>query len=126
MSKPLCKIVLVEEEPILRDITVFRLELLGYTVVSFEAARDANAWLQTELPGLIVVGNVAEADSLEFMNHLSNEQRTSEIPVVYLSGSSDLEDVQKAYNAGADEFLVTPYDPIVLEKKVSQLLVLTA
>lgn len=118
MSIPTCTILLVEEEPVLREVTVFRLELLGYQVVSFESAGNAQAWLQHKLPQLIVVGQVAETGSLDFLNQLSNEQRTSEIPVVFLSGSSDLEDVQKAYNAGADEFLVTPYDPQVLETKV--------
>jgi PleD family two-component response regulator len=38
-----------------------------------------------------------------------------------LSTNGDLEDVQKAYNAGADEYLVIPYDPIVLESKVERL-----
>jgi PleD family two-component response regulator len=38
-----------------------------------------------------------------------------------LSTNSDLEDVQKAYHAGADEYLVIPYDPLVLESKVERL-----
>lgn len=63
--------------------------------------------------------------SIEFLNQLSNDPRTSEIPIIYLAASSDLEEVQRAYNAGADEFLVTPYDPLVLEKKVEGLLVAT-
>jgi CheY-like chemotaxis protein len=122
MSASSHAILLVEEEPILREVTGFRLELLGYEVVCCEGANQAHAWLQQQLPRLIVVGQVAEADPLEFLNQLSNEPRTSEIPVVFLSGSSDLEDVQKAYNAGADEFLVTPYDPQVLENKVHGLM----
>jgi DNA-binding response OmpR family regulator len=32
-----------------------------------------------------------------------------------------LDDVQRAYNAGADEYLVIPYDPMVLESKVERL-----
>jgi response regulator RpfG family c-di-GMP phosphodiesterase len=75
---------------------------------------------------LIVVGQVAETGPLDFLNQLSNEQRTSQIPVLYLSSSSDLDDVQKAYNAGADEFLVIPYDPMMLEKKVQGLITATA
>jgi response regulator RpfG family c-di-GMP phosphodiesterase len=121
MTQQLCNILLVEEEPTLREITAFRLELLGYEVISCEGANLAGEWLQANLPKLIVVGQVAEIGSCEFLNHLSNEQRTSEIPVIFLSGSSDLEEVQKAYNAGADEFLVTPYDPLTLEKKVEHL-----
>lgn len=125
MADNSCTILLVEEEPILREVTGFRLDLLGYDVACCEGANQAQEWLQQQLPRLIVIGQVAEADSFEFLNQLSNEPRTSEIPVIFLSGSSDLEDVQKAYNAGADEFLVTPYDPQVLENKVLGLINLT-
>ncbi len=125
MSQQLCTILLVEEEPVLREITAFRLELLGYEVVSWERANQATEWLQNQLPKLIVVGQVTETGPLDFLNQLSNEQRTSQIPVLYLSSSSDLEDVQKAYNAGADEFLVIPYDPMMLENKVQGLITAT-
>jgi DNA-binding response OmpR family regulator len=126
MSQQLYTILLVEEEPVLREITTFRLELLGYEVFAWEGANQANEWLQNQIPKLIVVGQVAETGPLDFLNQLSNEQRTSQIPVLYLSSSSDLDDVQKAYNAGADEFLVIPYDPMMLEKKVQGLIMATA
>lgn len=125
MATSPCVILLIEEEPILSEVTAFRLELLGYEVASCEGANQAHAWLEQQLPRLIVVGQVAETGSIEFVNQLSNEPRTSEIPVIFLSGSSDLEEVQKAYNAGADEFLVTPYDPQVLEQKVQRLVAAT-
>lgn len=115
-------ILLIEEEATLREITSFRLELLGYRVITKITADEANLVLLEALPDLIAVGHVAEMESLEFLNHLSNDPRTSNLPVIYLSGSSDLEEVQRAYNAGADEFLVTPYDPLVLESKVEGLL----
>ncbi|NOY30303.1 MAG: response regulator [Planctomycetes bacterium] len=115
-------ILLIEEEPTLLEITAFRLELLGYHLVKRETADEAAQWLKEQLPNLIAVGHVAEMESIEFLNHLSNDPRTSEIPIIYLSSGTDLEEVQRAYNAGADEFLVTPFDPLVLEKKVDGLL----
>ena len=122
MSLQDATILLIEEEPTLREITSFRLELLGYQVITQVTADEANRVLADKLPDLIAVGHVAEMESIEFLNHLSNDPRTSELPVIYLSGSSDLEEVQRAYNAGADEFLVTPFDPSVLESKVEGLL----
>ncbi len=123
MSLQEATILLIEEEPTLREITSFRLELLGYRVVTKITADEANLAMAEKLPSMIAVGHVAEMESIEFLNHLSNDPRTSELPVIYLSGSADLEEVQRAFNAGADEFLVTPYDPLVLEKKVEGLLV---
>ncbi|MEM8944052.1 MAG: response regulator [Planctomycetota bacterium] len=115
-------ILLIEEEPTLREITSFRLELLGYNVITKITADEANRTLADKLPDLIAVGHVAEMESIEFLNHLSNDPRTSEMPMIYLSGNSDLDEVQRAFNAGADEFLVTPFDPIMLESKVEGLL----
>jgi len=115
-------ILLIEEESTLMEITAFRLELLGYQVIRQETADNAATWLKEQLPDLVAVGHVAEMESIEFLNHLSNDPRTNELPIVYLSSSTDLEEVQRAFNAGADEFLVTPFDPLVLEKKVEGLL----
>jgi CheY-like chemotaxis protein len=116
------QILFVEEDPILLEITAFRLELLGYQVVTQQSAERALEWLREQLPALIIVDHMLPGmDGIEFINRLSNDTRTSEIPVMFLSTNGDLEDVQKAYNAGADDYLVIPYDPMVLESKVERL-----
>jgi len=116
------QILLIEGDPTLLEITAFRLELLGYAVETLDSAERALEWLSDKLPSLIIVDHVLPGiDGIEFINRLSNDTRTSEIPIMFLSTNGDLEDVQKAYNAGADEYLVIPYDPMVLEAKVERL-----
>jgi CheY-like chemotaxis protein len=116
------KILLIEEDVTLLEITAFRLELLGYDLVTAESAEKALEWLQSRLPTLVIVDQFLPGmDGLDLLNRLSNDVRTSEIPVIFLSVNSDLEDVQRAYNAGADDYLVIPYDPVVLESKVERL-----
>ena len=39
-----------------------------------------------------------------------------------LSADAALDSVQQAFQAGASDYLVTPYDPVVLEEKVERLL----
>lgn len=115
-------LLLIEEDPVLRDVTSFRLELLGFTVECQESAEAALAWMADTLPDLVIVGHFLPGmDGADLIDRLSNDVRTSELPVMFLSPNSDLDDVQRAYNAGADEYLVTPYDPLVLERKVSRL-----
>ena len=122
MGRETPQILLIEEDPLLLEITAFRLELLGYDLVKAELAEKALEWLQNHLPTLVIVDQFLPGiDGLEFLNRISNDVRTSEIPVIFLSVNADLEDVQKAYNAGADDYLVIPYDPIVLESKVEHL-----
>lgn len=116
------KILLIEEHPTLLEITALRLELLGYNLVKAESGEDALDWLQNQLPALIIVHQLLPGiDGIEFLNRLSSDTRTSRIPAIFLSVNSDLEDLQKAYNAGADEYLATPYDPVVLEAKIERL-----
>jgi DNA-binding response OmpR family regulator len=122
MSDQTSQILLIEGDVTLLEVTAFRLELLGYSVVTLETAERALEWLHENLPTLVVVDHVLPGmDGIEFINRLSNDTRTSELPIILLSTNGDLDDVQKAYNAGADDYLVIPYDPIVLEAKVERL-----
>lgn len=115
-------ILLVEEDATLSEISAFRLELLGYEVVPRQSAEQALQWLEENKPSIVIVDlTLPGMDGVEFINRLSNDLRTSEIPVMALSTNSDLEEVQKAFAAGADEYLVIPYDPLVLESKVERL-----
>jgi CheY-like chemotaxis protein len=115
--------LLIEEDATLREITSFRLQLLGHEVVELGSGESALLWLSDRLPDVVVVGHyLPDMDGLDLVDRLSNDVRTSELPVMLLSPNAELEDVQKAFNAGTDEFLVTPYDPIVFEKKLGRLL----
>lgn len=115
-------ILLIEEDPTLADITSFRLELLGHRVDTLHSAEDALSRLADQLPDMVVVGHFLPGmDGIDFLNRISNDVRTSKIPTMLLSPNSELDDVQRAFNAGADEYLVTPFDPQTLEKKVQRL-----
>ena len=116
-------LLLVEEDPTLADMTAFRLELHGYQVVALHSAEEAQLWLADQLPDLLIIGLFLPGmGGIDFLNQLSNDMRTAEVPTVLLSPNSDLEDVQKAFNAGAKEYLVTPFDPCVLEEKIERLI----
>jgi CheY-like chemotaxis protein len=116
------RILVIEEEPTLLDILAFRLELLGFEVETKVAADPALTWLATNVPDLIAAGHLSDMDPIEFLNRISDDPRTSETPMLLLSPDPDLDAVQRAYNAGADEYLLTPFDPLVLEQKVQSLL----
>lgn len=116
------QILLVEEDPILLDVTAFRLELLGYEVIALDSGAAAVQWLAAYVPALVAVGHLSDIDPVDLLNRISDDQRISAAPILCLSANSDLEQVQRAYTAGADEYLLIPYDPVVLEKKIEGLL----
>ena len=117
------ELLLVEEDQILPDITAFRLELLGYRVTCTHSAQDALLKLDESTPDLIILDTVLpDADGIDFVDRLKNDARFNSVPVMVFSIDSDLDTVERAHTAGANEFLVTPYDPMVLEAKVEKLL----
>lgn len=122
MSTQKKHVLLIEEDPTLAEITSFRLELLGHAVTTLHSGEDALKWLDHEVPSLMIIGHFLPGiDGIDLLNRISNDVRTSEIPTMLLSPNSELDDVQKAFNAGADEYLVTPFDPLTLERKVHRL-----
>jgi DNA-binding response OmpR family regulator len=114
-------ILLVEPEPVLAEITAFRLELLGYQVHSVTDANDALSYAKESSPDLIITDLQLEAgDAVSMIEQLGRGDETSRIPIMVLSVDADLERVHKVYAAGAKDYLVVPYHPGVLEEKVAR------
>ena len=91
------KLVIVEEEEVLADITAFRLELLGYTVSSFATGEQEWANIKTEPPDLVILDTILpDMDGLELVDRLRSDPKTSHIPLLLFSCDADLEFVQRA------------------------------
>lgn len=119
------KILIVEPDDTLAELIAFRLELLGYHVMPATNESEAMANIAVREPDLIVSNlDLPESDGLKFIERIANDPKTSKIPVLALSYDAELDRVQRAYFAGASEYLVVPYDPVVLGEKVMGLLAL--
>jgi CheY-like chemotaxis protein len=57
----------------------------------------------------------------EVCENLKQQSDTQHIPVIFLSGCDSLDERLKGYNAGADDYLVKPYDTEILIAKVKKL-----
>lgn len=116
-------VLLVEGNPLLAEITAFRLELLGYQVDQVRSGEEAMEAAERRMPDVIIVDLILPGvHGIDLTNRLSNDRRTSMIPVMVISHVAEMEDVQRAFTAGAKDYLVVPYDPITLERKLASLL----
>ena len=122
MPHPIPKILLIENEPTLAEITAFRLELMGYRVEQVASGDKALEAIGHEPPDLIIIDLLlAGEDGFVLADRLASDEQTHGIPLMALSSRADLDDVQRAFSAGVKEYLVTPYDPSVLEQKLEKL-----
>lgn len=123
MHNEVPRILFVESDSLLSEVTAFRLELLGYEVVAVSSGEEAFELMEERLPDVAIIDLVLPGiTGVELIERITLDQRTAEVAVMALSIEADLDAVQRAYNAGARDYLVAPYDPATLESKVETLL----
>lgn len=90
-------------------------------------AEDAEKGLEiarTEKPDLIMMDVMMPGalDGLEATRVLKNDPMTSNCVVIMLTARGQSLDIQKGLEAGADEYLVKPFSPLELLRKVEKIL----
>lgn len=117
------KLLLVQSEPVLGELASFRLELLGYEITLVASGTEAISTARESLPDLLIVDtSLPEGDGLEWLSRMRSEFTPDQLPVLVFSLDPSLETVERAYHAGAQDFLITPFDPVIMEEKIEELL----
>jgi DNA-binding response OmpR family regulator len=111
-----------DDEDIL-GLVSFRLERSGYTVVQ---ARDGEAALELavkELPDLAVLDvMMPKLDGFEVTRRLRADAVTSRMPIILLTARAQDADVQRGFEAGADDYIRKPFSPDELRARVQAIL----
>ena len=101
----------------------FRLQLLGYDVTPISAGEDVPAEIDDHIPDLVLVDTrLPGIDGFEVISRIRAHDRSADVPVLACSPDSSPESVQRAFLAGADDYLIIPFDPAILESKIETLL----
>lgn len=117
------KLLLLQSEPVLAELTSYRLELLGYPIEVYRTSAEANDAIRDETPDLAIVDTtLADGDGIEWLALIRNEYSPEQLPALVFSQDPTLDTVQRAFIAGAQDYLLTPYDPRVLEEKIEKIL----
>lgn len=123
MTRARSHILIVEAEEVIADITAFRLELLGFEVSVAYRGEQVNELLQERKPDLFIIDmQLPGLSGLALIEQVTASEATGKIPVIAISFDANTDQVQQAFAAGATDYLVAPFDPLVLEDKVSHLI----
>jgi DNA-binding response OmpR family regulator len=116
------KLLVVDDDADLRAIVAFALRDAGYLVVEAGDAAVALERAASELPDLVVLDlNLGSSDGLDLITSLrarNGEPR----PVLVLSVRSAEEDLVRALDLGADDYLTKPFSPRTLLARVRAVL----
>lgn len=118
------KILFIEDESALQKMFGDALFQEGYEVVSALDGEIGLRLAKEKQPDLILLDLIIpKYHGLEVLEKLKSDESTSEIPVVVLTNSEDMTDVQKALELGATTFLLkASYDLDDVLDKIKQTL----
>lgn len=105
------KILLIEDNPEVRENTTEILELAGYNVTSAPNGKVGVELVQRDKPDLIICDiMMPDLDGYGVLHILSKKPETAAIPFIFLTAKTEKMDVRKGMNLGADDYLTKPFD----------------
>lgn len=95
-------------------------ESLGYkSVYRAKDGKDALAKLEKITVDLIVSDwNMPRMNGLELLQHIRSDPETKHIPFIMVTGNIQQSDVVEAINAGVSEYLIKPFNQVMLQERV--------
>ena len=120
-SKP--KILVVDDDELLRDLLEFKLRSRGYEVELAEDGEAALAAASAAPPDLIVLdGMMPGLDGFQVLQRLADSGETREVPVIMLTARRQEQDVVAGLSLGAHDYLVKPFLPDELVLRIQRIL----
>lgn len=108
---PMKKVLLIEDDTVLRESTAELLELANYEVITAPNGKKGVISARKYEPDVIVCDiMMPEMDGYEVLTRLSKEDNTKGIPFIFLSAKTERKDVRKGMELGADDYLPKPFE----------------
>jgi len=110
MTQP--TILLVDDEPNLRNAVKAYLEDSDFVVLTASNAQEAWQILQKSTPDLVISDiMMPQVNGYEFLQKLRQDPRFANLPVIFLTARGMTSDRIAGYKAGCDAYLPKPFDP---------------
>lgn len=114
--------LVVDDSRVIRKVSRRILEDLGFEVAEASDGVEALAWCNAVMPDVILLDwNMPQMDGLEFVRRLRAEPRGDTPKVIFCSVENEIERIREALDAGADEFIMKPFDGSIVAGKLAYL-----
>lgn len=109
------KILLIEDNEVIRENTAEILELANYAVITAQNGKEGMEMVGREKPHLIICDIMMPVlDGYGVLHLLSKNEETASIPFIFLTAKAERGDFRKGMEMGADDYLTKPFDDIEL------------
>lgn len=120
MSKT--KILIIDDDPDIRDVLNLTLTEEGYDVLEAENGKVGLDLLREKAPNLVIVDyNMPVMNGPSLCAAVKKDILLSHLPIIMLTGKSDVTDKISGINAGADDYVVKPFEPQELLARIKMI-----
>ncbi len=116
------KILTVDDDPDILDVLDLTLSE-AYDVIQASNGKQALEIIQKKTPNLIICDYMMPVmNGREFVRALKKDILLQHIPVIMLTGKGEVKDMIGGIDAGADDYIVKPFDPDSLVARIRMIL----
>jgi DNA-binding response OmpR family regulator len=116
-------VLVVDDDPVILKLLEVNFEMEGFDVLVARDGQEGIAVARESRPDVVVSDIMMPKQSgLELVVALKGDPATSEIPIVLLSAKAQNADVRTGLDAGADDYVTKPFEPMDLVDRVNRLL----
>jgi CheY-like chemotaxis protein len=117
------KILLVDDDPDILRLVEVVLKRSGFTVVTAKNGADALSYLQTDQPSMILLDVAMPGmNGFEVLSQLKTQPNLKSVPIMMLTARSQKEEIIKAIQMGAQNYMVKPFDSKELITRIKKIL----
>ena len=114
------KILLVDDEVIYHKMVARALEPRGCELAFARSGNEGLKIADLFEPDVIILDiRMPDLDGYEVAKRIRHDPRFTRVPLIFITGQGDLEDKLKAFQSGADDYLVKPFQPEELAARVA-------
>jgi diguanylate cyclase (GGDEF)-like protein len=115
-------ILVVDDSPTIRAALKSLLERMGHSVAEASEGKQALQMYRENRPGLVLIDVVMPVmDGYEAARHMRETSAEEWVPIIFLSSKEADQDLDRAIEAGGDDYLVKPVSFVVLNAKIRAL-----
>lgn len=117
----MAKILVIDDDYRMRTLVKSILRRNRHEVFDEAEGKYGIEQASNSVPDLILLDiGLPDMDGLEVCRHLKANPKTRHIPIIMITGHGAADDVVKAYQSGADDYIVKPFETALLLAKATK------
>jgi DNA-binding response OmpR family regulator len=119
----MAKVLVIDDDPVIVQLLRVNFEIEGFEVLSAADGEEGFERAKNELPDVVLSDiMMPRMDGLQLVAELKQDPSTRNLPVILLSAKAQNAEVQQGLDAGADDYVTKPFDPLELIDRVNAVL----